>query len=449
VNRGYATFIALLFLSLAILITTWLIVYRLAQDDNKGRHLLRWLSAWSLKGIFLPMTLWAMMNVGLSWNLQPFVPDIQFARNSGKPWGGTFLQFLGDGLFIVTSYWTALTLGWIIQKSFTGLEGQQRSDFKGLCFTCFLGLFLPAIGVAYLGGLPLLGFAVAAIVGPIAGYAPNILQARKTPPIYARAVARIKFGKYKEAEWEIIRELEKAQDDFEGWIMLAELYAKNFNDLAEAEQTVLEICDHPRTSPTQLSVALHRLSEWQLNLANDPEAASRALEMICNRLPGTHLAHMAQLRINQLPKNDEQLHELRNPRPIRLPQHHSELGADKNNMVSKLDNQQFVAAANACVEKLNKDRNDVSAREKLAHILAERLGQVDEGLEQLTLLLNLPDASNAKRAEWLSLAANWHLTYRQDLETGRKLFQRLLREFPQSPEAAQARQRIEINKTEI
>ena len=426
-----------------------MIVYRFAQEDSRGRPLLRWLSTWSLKGIVLPMTLWAMMNLGLSWNLQPFVPDIQFARNSGKPWGGTFLQFLGDGLFIVSSYWAALTLGWIVQKSFVGLEGQQRSDFKGLCFTCFLGLFLPAIGIAWLGGLPLVGFAVATIVGPIAGYAPNILHARKTAPIYARAVARIKFGKYKEAEWEIIRELEKAQDDFEGWLMLAELYAKHFNDLPEAEQTVLEICDHPRTTPTQLSIALHRLSEWQLNLANNPEAASLALEMICNRLPGTHLAHMAQLRINQLPKNDEQLRELRNPRPIRLPEHHAELRADKTNTISKMDNQQFVAAANACVEKLNNDPNDVSARERLAHLLSERLGQVDEGIEQLTLFLNLPDASDAKRAEWLNLAANWHVTYRQDFEMGRKLFHRLLSEFPQSPEADEARQRIQINEKEI
>jgi len=78
----------------------------------------------------------------------------------------------------------------------------------------------------------------------------------------------MKFGKYSEAEWEIIRELEKAEDDLEGWMMLADLYATHFGDLAEAERTILEICDQPRLTSSQLSVALHRLADWQ------PEAGS-------------------------------------------------------------------------------------------------------------------------------------------------------------------------------
>jgi len=48
-------------------------------------------------------------------------------------------------------------------------------------------------------------------------------------------------------------------------------------------------------------------------------------------------------------------------------------------------------------------------REKLARLLAERLNQADQGLEQLMLLLNMPDVPDAKRAEWLSLIANWHI----------------------------------------
>ena len=52
-------------------------------------------------------------------------------------------------------------------------------------------------------------------------YGPSILHVKPTPPMYARAIARMKFGKYSEAELEIIRELEKCEDDFEGWMMLA------------------------------------------------------------------------------------------------------------------------------------------------------------------------------------------------------------------------------------
>src|SRR5256886_16154306 len=101
--------------------------------------------------------------------------------------------------------------------------------------------------------------------------------------------------------------------------MWAKLYEKNFNDWAEAEKRVRDVCNHPRTNLPKLPGALHRLPEWNLSLADNPTAARRALQMICDRLPGTHLAHMAQLRINQLPETPEQLRELRNPKPIPLP----------------------------------------------------------------------------------------------------------------------------------
>ena len=56
------------------------------------------------------------------------------------------------------------------------------------------------------------------------------------------------------------------------FLLLAGLYANNFNDLLEAEQTILGICDHPKTTPSQLSVALHELAHWQLQ-RGDPVAA--------------------------------------------------------------------------------------------------------------------------------------------------------------------------------
>jgi len=110
-------------------------------------------------------------------------------------------------------------------------------------------MLLPALGLIWLGRWYTFGLACSAMLIPIAGYAPGILHPRKLPPMYAKAVGRIKFGKYTEAEEELIKQLERRDDDYEGWMMLAELYATQFNDVAEAEQTVLEICDQPRTTP--------------------------------------------------------------------------------------------------------------------------------------------------------------------------------------------------------
>jgi hypothetical protein len=294
-----------------------------------------------------------------------------------------------------------------------------------------------------LGGLPLLGLAGIAFLAPMAGYGRSVLRPKKAPPMYARAIARMKFGKYAEAEWEIIRELEKREDDFDGWMMMADLYANHFHDLGEAEQTILEICDQPRTSVSQLSVALHRLADWQLTIGNNPEAAQRALQMICDRLRGTHLAHMAQLRINQLPRTEAELREQKTASTIPLPA----LGdsfATEPEFAPATNRDKAVALANGYVQDLKQNPNNVSAREKLARTFAEQLEQADRGIEQLALLLNMPDQSDSKRAEWLGLTAAWHIKYRRDNEAGRQLLGRLIREFPQTPQAFAARRRLQL-----
>ncbi len=438
-----ASFVSLLFLSLVLIGTGWALAWRLAAEQRRSQNL-RWLLAWSLKGLLLPLALWTVMNLGISWALQPFMPQVQAAQNRGGNWWPAFLRVAVAGMFIVSSYWTALTLGWGLMTARGGLVGEARSDFKALCWTCFLGMIVPALLVLLLGGWVTLGLAAIVLLAPIAAYAPAILRVKKLPPMYAAAIARMKFGKYSEAEWEIIRQLENCEDDFEGWLMLAELYAKHFNDLAEAEQTVLEICGQPKTTAPQLSIALHRLADWQLQLASDPDAARRALQIICDRLKGSHLARMAQLRINQLPRTSEELREQQVAQTVPLPALGDSLDEEPAPAGSEPDRDKAVKAANACVEKLKQDPNNVPAREKLARILVEGLQQVDQGLEQLGLLLDMPDQPEAKRAEWLGLTAAWHIKHRQDVATGRKVLERLLREFPQTPQAFAARRRLQL-----
>jgi hypothetical protein len=441
--RSIAIFFALSILGITFVACTWGMVYRLTPQFRR-RQTLRWLLFWSLKGLVLPFAIWALMNLGLSWDLQAFMPRIQAAQNAGITWFKPYFRYLGYGAFILSSYWTAVTLAWAVFKARTGVDARQRADFKGVCWTSSIGMLLPAVVIVLLGGWPLIGLATMAMVIPIVAYSPNILQPAKTRPIYARAVAKLKFGKYKEAEWEIIRELEKHEDDFEGWMMMAELYATQFRDLGEAEQTVLEICEHPSTNRAQFSVALNRLANWHLKFADDPEAARRALEVICERHPGTHLARMAQLRINQLPTNQTELREQRTATPIPLPALGDSMDEDLRLQESTLDRSAAVAMANACVEKLKQDPNNVPARVKLARIFAERLDKPDLAIEQLNLLLDLADQEESSRAEWLGLIAAWHIKYREDLETGRRILERVVAEFPRTPQALAARRRIQL-----
>jgi hypothetical protein len=262
--------------------------------------------------------------------------------------------------------------------------------------------------------------------------------------MYARAVARLKFGKYPEAEREIIHQLEKREDDFDGWMMLADLYANQFNDLPEAEQSILEICDQPKTTASQLSVALHRLADWHLQRAGDPAAARHALQMICDRLPGTHLARMAQLRISQLPATAAELRRQKSATTIPLPALGDSIDRAPAPPESAMERHKAAEAANACVEILEQAPDNVSARERLARLFAEHLDQPDQGIEQVTLLLDMPDQPDARRAEWLGLIAAWHIRYRQDADAGREVLQRVINEFPQSPQALSARRRLQL-----
>lgn len=422
--------------------------YRFAGGHDRPENL-RWLLPWSIKGLLVPLALWIVMNLGLSWELQPFLPQVQNAQNGGGSWLPIFFDAVVAGLFAISSYWAAVTLGWTLFQVNAGLAGEVRSDFRSLCQASLAGMFLPALGLFLIGGWMTLGLGAAIMLLPIVGYAPALLHPKKLPPMYARAVARMKFGRYAEAESEIIRELEKCEDDFDGWMMLAELYATRFNDVTEAEQTILEICDQPQATPAQISVALHRLADWRLNLTGDPEAARRALQVICDRLPGTHLSRMAQLRMSQLPRTAEELREQRIPQTIALPALGEILDEAATESEATPNSDQAVESAKLLAERLARDPNDTALREKLARVLAGQTGETDRAIEHMALLLGTPGQPDEKRADWLSLMAAWQFKFKHDPDAARQTMERLIREYPNLSQAFAARRRLNLMDAEL
>jgi hypothetical protein len=150
------------------------------------------------------------------------------------------------------------------------------------------------------------------------------------------------------------------------------------------------------------------------------------------------------LRINQLPENAVELHEQRSARPIPLPALGDNFDPGPDQPISHAARAEAAELANTYVEKLNHDPNNVEAREKLARLLTERLHQAARGLEQLTLLLNMPEQPDLKRAEWLGLSAAWQIRHLHDHESGRKIMERIIHEFPESPQAMAARRRLKV-----
>ncbi|MDB6123327.1 MAG: hypothetical protein JWQ71_2320 [Pedosphaera sp.] len=420
----------------SILILTacvWLMFFY--QSRLAGQGLVydrRWLIGWLIKGLAAPIGLWISLNCGF-----PFPLATWWKEPTGGTWFSQKLALFAPGIAIAASYWGAVTLVWWV-----GAVLREAEDRRGfIVSTGIWGLLLsPFIAVLlYSWGLPGVGFV--ALVCMVATIHTTLLRLVKEPakPLYSGAIAKIKFGKYAEAEEEVLAQLENCENDFDGWMMLAELYATHFHDLLEAERTILDLANDPKLTATHVSIAFHRLADWQLKLRENPVAARKSLAEIIKRFPGTHLAKMAQLRSDQLPASTEELREQSKGRTIKIHHMPDDLGLKEP---QEIDKERAAALANQCVEKLKQNPNDVGAREELARIFAEQMNAIDLAMEQMELLVEMPDQPPQKVAEWLGLMAVWQRKYRSDPIAARKILERLIHEYPQSPQAFAAQREL-------
>ena len=102
------------------------------------------------------------------------------------------------------------------------------------------------------------------------------------------------------------------------------------------------------------------------------------------------------------------------------------------------------ARANLLTARLEHDPNDPEPREALARLLADSLGRVKEGIEQVGLLLALPERPEERVPEWLALLAAWQLRPGGDREQARRHLEALVRDYPQTPQALVARRRLNL-----
>jgi len=394
--------------------------------EAEGAPARRRFLSWAIKGLAVPVLFWMVVNCGLLPGLPGFVPEVVENRSRGLPWVGLLFRSFGPVLFLVSSFWAAVTFGWLLSE-FIGRD-RDRQELAVQC--AFFSLFLvPLAGlIFYETGLDGLGVALLLWLVPLVHFCLPLERARPIPPSYARAIARMKFGKYKDAEREVLQELEKSDDNVEGWMMLADLYANHFNDLSEADRTIRALCGQPNVVAIQISLALHRLADWHLNLADDPAGARNALEEICLRLPDTHFARMARQRINQLPATRAELREQRKTKTFKLPARSEDMEDALDAPAEAGNPHEAKAQADRCVERLQRNPNDVEAREKFATILAERLGAADLAVEQLDLLRAMPDQPVQKSAEWLARSAAWQMKYRQDPAAARVRLEQIVRD---------------------
>ncbi|MDB6017988.1 MAG: hypothetical protein JWR19_2477 [Pedosphaera sp.] len=425
----------------------WLVFHyweELAPREEK-RQARRWLIEWAIKGLGAPLLIYFICIQGTAPILPPLVPRVAMGLAGG--WFGQMIALTAPAMIISGSYWAALTFGWLVPMVIAHTERRRDLVAAGIVWGI---LCSPLIWASIRhGGWESAGLAGLLLFVPIVHYGSSMTEEEKpAAPFYTRAIVKMKMGKYSEAEEEVIQELEKCEDDFEGWMMLADLYANHFHDVSEAARTVREIVNQPNTTPTQISVAFHRLADWYMKLREDPDCAREALEEICKRLPGTHLAHMARLAIKQLPTSAEQMVERRNGRVIRMPALNESLHAPAHTEVTALSKGEASLEAKRYKDKLTKEPGDIVTREKLARMLAEQLEQPEAAIQQIDLLLAMPNQPEEKMAEWIALAASWQLA-RKDWDAARASLERLIREYPQSPQAFAAQRRLSLMNMDL
>ena len=397
---------------------------------------------WLGRGLVLPLLGWIGLNLGLSSAIPPLIPEIALAKSAGKSWLPLAFELTVPGALIIGSYWAAISFAYLLTEIAIRTEAKDELLLTSAILSLVLLPF--AVLAGWAGGCPAAGVAVLVWLVPLAHCTVSFAARAPAIPDYSSATARIKFGKYKEAELAVIGELEKSEDDFDGWLMLAELYATRFGDLREADQTIRTVCDQPSTTSLQISLAFHRLADWHLKLTDNPVAARRALAEIVRRLPGGHFAKMAQLRLDQLPASRRDWLEQQKPKTIRLPPLNDSLDDSAEPGSAPVDRTDALSLSQDLVEKLKQNPNDVEAREKLAYVLADRLGKADLAIEQLELLLGMPSQPGQKQARWLGLIAAWHLRHRRDFLSAKRVLEQLIREHPQTAEGFAAQRRLRL-----
>ena len=154
---------------------------------------------------------------------------------------------------VVGSYWAAASFAWLL--TILAVRTESRREIRGA--SIFWGVLLsPVAGLTlYTGGLRCAGLAALVWLVPVTRDLFALGTPRDLPPMYSRALAKRRVGDRSAAELEILRELEKREDDFEGWMILAELYARDFNEMAEAERVIHQLCSQPGIKRSQVCVA--------------------------------------------------------------------------------------------------------------------------------------------------------------------------------------------------
>ncbi|MEY4385134.1 MAG: hypothetical protein RLY20_417 [Verrucomicrobiota bacterium] len=265
-------------------------------------------------------------------------------------------------------------------------------------------------------------------------------------PLYSTAEARRKQGHYREAR-EIVRfQLLKFPNDYQGQMLLAEIEAKDLNDLAAAEVVIQRLVAQKVHKPAAIFSALCTLADWQLKYARDSDAAARCFEQVAAMYPGTEWAVRAAQRIAHLPTNamlgDDSFQR------VNLPHLTADAGL-AGDVVMLAPEHDYTAEAARLVKQLEDFPLDWEAREQLALIYARDYQRLDLAEAQLEELLQFPNQPPKQLVRWLNMLADFNVKCGGSYEAAHAALQRIVDLNPKAGAASVAQNRIARLKLEF
>jgi len=268
-------------------------------------------------------------------------------------------------------------------------------------------------------------------------------------PFYAIAEAKRKHADYRGAIAEIEAQLRVFPKDFRGHLLLAEIKAEDLQDLSGAELVIERFVSPEKNRPlNHVGYALHRLADWHLKLAQDPDTARATLERILALMPDGEQAQVARQRLAHLPTR-EFLAETHEPATKPLAPHEESLGLRDDFTDLKVPVEDPATTAANYVKHLQQFPYDNEAREKLALIYAGHYQRLDLAADQLEQLIAVANQPAHQIIRWLNLLADLQLKLGNDLAAARATLQRIVDGFPDSAAAETTGRRLAYLQTEL
>ena len=304
--------------------------------------------------------------------------------------------------------------------------------FIGPITAAIFGIILAILWAPHLG---------AVLAKPITSFYDGGDEEVEVRPLYSIARAKRMRGKFEEAIAEVRKQLERFPADYEGWMLLAEINAKDLKDNISAQNCLEEILRQPGHSARNITYTLNQSADFHLELAADRESARLALEEIIRRFPETEYSHAASQRLAHL-TTDQMLVDQRERPTIHLTRRDEYIGLQGRLADPRPVEQDAGIAAAELVAHLRMHPEDVEARERLATIYADDYGRMDLATDEVELLIAAPGATPKEIARWLNLLVDFHLRVDQDRAGAEAALQRVIQMFPNSAVAGLAESRL-------